>query len=214
MSKVDMHLASFISATKYDLQDTWSTIKAYPDNDVFLGGKNDLNVISYGVTNGRNTLVYTRLLNTGDAYDATITKGQSVLLNIVFGRENYPVYHSSRIYKTAMQIDATTNSVTIFPSIVNGNNIKTPVLDNRTSIEAHGILLIISWGLSFLGIIAARFMKNKSYGIVIHIIAMSFPTLITLVLIYGILINSFQEQRNLNIRWFNKVKIILKKALT
>jgi len=182
MTNLDMHIASFISDTSYDLQDTYSFTEALPDNDIFLGGSFDLSFISYKKNTNGHVLTYSRQLETKDQYDYTFVKGQGVLMNIVWGRENYPVYHQSNVYSTALTIDPLTNAITFVSGFTRTTPISPPVLDVRATFEAHGIILMISWGLSFFGIIAARFFRHKSAWIWIHGIAMGIPTAATLAL--------------------------------
>jgi len=104
MKKVDMHFASFISDTSYDLIDTCSLNESLPDNDIFFGGQNDLKFVSYTKTATALVLVYNRALDTGDKWDYKVTLGQPFLLNFVWGRENYPVYHHDRIYETSATV--------------------------------------------------------------------------------------------------------------
>jgi len=250
MTNLDMHLASFISDSAYDIQDTYSKTITLPDNDIFLGGTNDIKFISYEKNSNGYVLVYSRLLETKDKWDYVFKKGQSSLLNIVWGRENFPVFHQDRIYSTALEINPTSNRITFSPSEAKTKPINTPNIDMRASLESHGIILVTSWFLSFFGLLAARFFKHKYYWIWIHAIAMGFPTAATLILsssaiisllnktgilkphhyigfvmmaavfiqflnglftwskVYRNALSGVTLQRNLNMRWFHRVKYL------
>jgi len=177
-----MNFATFISDTMYNLIDSYAVKFTLQENDILIGGKNDLNVISYGVNDkGGHVLKYTRLLDTNDKWDYLMKKGEPVTMIAAWGRENYPCYHFDRTYGSALEIDSS-NRVSLSPGQPYNKLTAAPAINLRVALEAHGILLLISWGVSFIGLIAARFFKHKYAWIWIHGFFMGFPTVTTIVL--------------------------------
>ncbi|MCP3686013.1 MAG: hypothetical protein GY861_25490 [bacterium] len=184
MDKVDMHQASFISETAYDLTDSWSESETFPDHDFFFGGTNDIKNVSYKkVTNAGKTfytLTYERAMKTPDTkYDYQFSDGTHTL-TAAWGLENYPVFHGDRVYEGAVIISGST--VTLATGNPNQPKQSTPTMNARMAFETHGIILETSWAISFFGVIAARFFRHKGYWVWIHGVTMGLPTVATLAL--------------------------------
>jgi hypothetical protein len=75
MNASDVHIIDFLpqdNITKYIIYDGWSSKNGSPQNDIDLGGTNDIRNMEYSIIDGKPVITYLRKYKTGDQYDKDI----------------------------------------------------------------------------------------------------------------------------------------------
>jgi hypothetical protein len=155
MKNTDMNAVEFLNATNYNLYDLWSTTSPQPDTT--LGGRNDLQAISYTSDgSGYATIIYTRFYNTNDDKDYIVIPNEVTPVSFAwndgtFGNHGYNILKSS-----------------VFIDTGNGSSNNSSTFDFW---QFHGIIMTVSWSfMNFIGYLTVRFFKHNSIWMWFHFI--------------------------------------------
>ncbi len=166
MKNTDMNVAEFISESEYSLKDSYSKGYKAPDEDIILGGTDDLKNVNFSIDGDGNGIIsFTRALDTGDTLDKNLILEQAEDLILAWGSGKIN-YHGGNRMSTSFKITQ------------GGVDPPTKPFD---FFEFHGIILIILWvPFNFVGYISARFLKQYTWWIWLHIAGSGSAAFITI----------------------------------
>ena len=157
----DMIIAVALSSTQVAVWDMWSATAVTPSNDTSVGGKDNVELVNFTLSDGiQATMV--RLLKTGDIRDVNLTIGMPQAFCFAYLNGTAGGFAEHSMAGSGMITIGTTqanSSVVIASEAAYGDNFKT-----------HGIIMGHVWmGVMLLSVIAARYFKHYWMWYWVHV---------------------------------------------
>jgi hypothetical protein len=176
---VDMFCVEFIDENSYKLLDLYSRGLYKLNEDVSIGGKDDLTNRVYSFLNNTYSISFDRLLNTSDPYDFVIRKviwlliqGENISLTITSSTKTPMIYKRENLQSTGFFIDVS--------NIVYLQEVNPAGKIDFYSIK--GLILTLCWiFLNFTGITFAAFCKHKTSWIHVHRVCCGLGALLAII---------------------------------
>ena len=194
MSGMDV-ISAEIANNQINIYDRWSNSHSMPSLDRDIGGKNDVFLQNFILSDAKGFAIvkFNRALNTADGYDYIIQQKYESF-SFAFSSQKTMDFHGSNLYYFSF-------------NFFEGIEEQAAITEAEKSplIKAHGIGLLIAWSfLVDIGLIVIRYFKNFKHYILIHTATFLFVDFFTLIIVFWVIGKSNFEF----LSFFNELFII------